>query len=1046
MFFARLGAAAARFRWLVLAAWVVGAGLLNVLIPQLSDVVKQDTVPFLPDSAQVMQAYHDLGTRFSGGEARGQAIVVLEDPNGLNAADEAYYASLVKRIAANRTRVVFVQDDIDHPELRQTDRSRDGRALYIGIGLVAPVGTPKGDDDAVWLRSLLATGRPAGLQAHVTGETGIIADFQESIQKSTVRTTAITLLLVLLILLVVYRSPTTPIVPMVTIGFAAAVARPLVALLGLHVLKVAAFTDTFILAIIFGAGTDYCLFVISRFREEMAHGSPGGAALATSVRRVGEAISCSAATVVVGGLAMLPAHVSLFNTTGPAIAIAVVVTLAAGLTLAPALIAVGGERLFWPRAAKAERRSRFWTSAAALIARRPRRVLVGALVPLLLLAALYPAMRVTYDERSPQPASTDSMVGLAALDRHFRSGEVLPDYVLVESGHDLRNARDVAALDAVTKAIAATPGVSGVRGFTQPTGTRIPQASVAAAAGVVGEKLGAAGAQVAQGSSGASRLDAGAQQLSSGAAQLAAGARQAQAATGQIGEGMGQEAGGLQSAVDGAGAAAGGAAQLSTGAGQLGDGLRALRGGVQQAVDGMDMVLAELRTDAGCNLSPGCRQARDGLQQIDDAERTQILPGMDQAISAAARIAAGDHDLAGGLAGLRDGLSRAQDGMRQLQAAEAEFSARLGQLAGGAGALGGGASQLGTGASQLAGGTQQLGSGLAQAASFLTSMSGEARAAGIDTFYVPGDRLSGPELELARTYYISRDGHSARFLVYSRDDPFSVSAMNTVDRVHDASLAAMRGTSLAGARLLIGGTAALNDDLRGMFGQDFAVVAVAVLLGVLLVLALLLRSVLAPLYLLVSVLLSYAAAMGLTTFVWQELLHKPAVDWTVGIFAFIMLVSVGADYNIFLMSRVREEVERDPVHGIQRAVARTGAIITSAGVIFAGTFAALMTSPLSNIAEAGFAITCGLLLDTFIVRSFLVPAVAMLLGRWNWWPRRIGAPRGDAEQLALWGGGVGAAAGGGWGGRPGRRLPGLRGGVGVPAWRRLTWAERNSRS
>jgi RND superfamily putative drug exporter len=106
----------------------------------------------------------------------------------------------------------------------------------------------------------------------------------------------------------------------------------------------------------------------------------------------------------------------------------------------------------------------------------------------------------------------------------------------------------------------------------------------------------------------------------------------------------------------------------------------------------------------------------------------------------------------------------------------------------------------------------------------------------------------------------------------------------------------------------------------------------------------------------------------------------------VPIFAFMMLVSVGADYNIFLMSRVREEVQRDPRRGIARAVTRTGAIITSAGIIFAGTFAALISSPLNSIAEAGTAITLGLLLDTFVVRSFVVPAIAMMLGRWNWWP------------------------------------------------------------
>src|SRR5258708_3985120 len=185
----------------------------------------------------------------------------------------------------------------------------------------------------------------------------------------------------------------------------------------------------------------------------MARDGDPARSLAASVRRVGEAISCSAATVVVGGLAMLPANVSLFSTTGPAIAVAVVVTLVAGLTLSPALIAAGGTRFFWPRGLRAEPPSRFWAAAAGLIARRPGRVALAALLPLVLLALLYPGMRVTYDERSPQPASNDSMVGLTSLNQHFPAGEVLPDYVLVESGHDLRDARDVAALDTLTKSL-----------------------------------------------------------------------------------------------------------------------------------------------------------------------------------------------------------------------------------------------------------------------------------------------------------------------------------------------------------------------------------------------------------------------------------------------------------------------------------------------------------------------------------------------------------------------------------------------------------------
>ena len=991
--FQTLGALATRLRWVILGGWLVAAAVLNVAVPQLSTVIQRDTVPFLPDSSAVMTAYRVMGEKFDSSNARGQAIVVMENGGGLSQRDEAYHAALVRRIESDHARVAFVQDQVEHAELHATQTSRDGKAEWFVVGLRAPVGTPRGDSDATWLRSLAASGRPADLAVHITGDTGIIADFQASVQQSTTRTTAMTIVLVMIILLVIYRSPVTPVIPMATIGLALGVARPLVALLGLHVFKVAAFTDTFLIAIVFGAGTDYCIFLISRFKEQMAHGEPRPVALATGVRRVGEAITCSAATVVVGGLAMLPANVSLFSTTGPAIAVAVVVTLIAGLTLTPALIAIGGDRFFWPQRIRAEHVSRFWSGAADLIARRPGRVLGAALVPLLLLAALYPTMHLTYDERSPQPQGNDSMVGLTALDRHFPRGSVLPDYVVVRSDHDLRNPRDLAVLDTVTRSLQKVEGVVSVRSFTQPGGGRIEQASIPYQVGVVAQGLDGARGSVAAGQGGMAKLNSGAQQLSDGSGQLASGAQQAQGATQQLLDGMAQEHAGLQSTIGGTSAAQDGATRLRDGAAQLATGLRGARDGVQAAVDGMSQVLLYFASDPQCAVPGPCQQARDGLRQVRDAERDQLLPGLDQAITASEQIASGDGDLATGMAQLHDGLVRADSGMQQLQVGERTFQQKMGELAGGAAQLHGGAAQLSGGLGTAVGGTSQLGGGLGQAADFLGSLSRQARDAGLDTFFVPADKLDDPRFALSRYYYLSSDGTTARLLVTGGDDAFSTAAMDRVQREHAAVDTALRGTPLAGSTVFIASDAALNADLRTLFAHDFTVVSLAVMVGVLLVLALLLRSLLAPIYLLASVLLSYGAAMGITTFVWQDLLHKGAIDWTVGIFAFIMLVSVGADYNIFLMSRVREEVRRDPVDGIKHAVMRTGAIITSAGVIFAGTFAALVISPLSNIAETGFAITCGLLLDTFIVRSFLVPSVAVLLGRFNWWP---GTPRAAA--------------------------------------------------
>jgi RND superfamily putative drug exporter len=779
----------------------------------------------------------------------------------------------------------------------------------------------------------------------------------------------------------------TPLIPLTVIGLSILVVRPLVAFLGLHVIQVAAFTETFILAIVFGAGTDYCIFMISRFREQMAAGDSRTRAIATSTHRVGEAIASSAVTVMVGGLSMLPAHVSLFSTTGPAIAVAVVVTLIAGLTLTPALIAMGGDRFFWPQRVRTEQHSRFWSRAAALITRRPARVALAGLVPLLVLAALYPTMRLTYDERAPQPTSNDSVQGLDALNRHYPGGEIMPNYVLVSSGHDMRNPRDLAALDEATKSVSRIDGVASVRSFTQPQGTRLQQASIPYQAGQIAQGLSQAQQGVDKGGAGAKQLDTGATALSSGAQQLADGAGRAQGATQQLDQGLSQEAAGLQQLTHGTTQSQQGAGDLAQGARDLAAGLQVARDGVAQAVDGMGQVLTYLAADPRCGIGdPTCTRARDGLTAIRDAERDQLIPGLNRAIDGARHIATANGSLADGAGRLHDGLLQAQDGLQKLQAGERLFAAKLGDLSSGATQLSSGAQQLGGGAQQLGGGTAALSTGLGQAADFLNRVNREASAAGIDTFYIPGDRLDDPQLALARYYYMSADGRTARLMVFGRDNPFGIAAMDRTGQERSAVHDALRGTSLGSANVLMAGFAAQNESIRGYFTQDFRLVAVVVLLGVFAVLVLLLRSLVAPLYLLASVVLSYAAAMGLTTFIWQDLAGMPAIDWTVPIFAFMMLVSVGADYNIFLMSRVREEVQRDPRRGIARAVTRTGAIITSAGIIFAGTFAALISSPLNSIAEAGTAITLGLLLDTFVVRSFVVPAIAMMLGRWNWWP------------------------------------------------------------
>ena len=190
--------------------------------------------------------------------------------------------------------------------------------------------------------------------------------------------------------------------------------------------------------------------------------------------------------------------------------------------------------------------------------------------------------------------------------------------------------------------------------------------------------------------------------------------------------------------------------------------------------------------------------------------------------------------------------------------------------------------------------------------------------------------------------------------------------------------------------MLVGGPTATSYDTKVASDRDTRVVLPLILLAIGVILALLLRSLVAPIYLLATIVLSYAATLGLCTLLFAWFFGHDGVSSGMPFFLFVFLVALGVDYNIFLMSRIREETARLGLHdGTRQAVGRTGGVITSAGIILAGTFAALMTLPLRDLVQLGFAVAIGVLLDTFVVRTVMVPAIVLLLGRWNWWPSRV---------------------------------------------------------
>jgi RND superfamily putative drug exporter len=226
--------------------------------------------------------------------------------------------------------------------------------------------------------------------------------------------------------------------------------------------------------------------------------------------------------------------------------------------------------------------------------------------------------------------------------------------------------------------------------------------------------------------------------------------------------------------------------------------------------------------------------------------------------------------------------------------------------------------------------------------------------------------------------------------------PDSQAAYATIDRVRSAVHA------IPGADALVGGNSAINLDVERAAAHDRQVIIPLILAVVFVVLALLLRAIVAPVMLIATVVLSFAAALGVSALVFDHVFNFGGADTSFPLFVFVFLVALGIDYNIFLMTRVREEAKhRGTRVGAVTGLAATGGVITSAGLVLAGTFAALGTLPVTFLAELGFAVAFGVLLDTLVVRSVLVTALNLDIGRWLWWPNDLAhVPDRDPGQLS----------------------------------------------
>jgi len=952
----------AKLRWAFLAAWIAIAAASVLVMPDLQEIVKRTEQNFLPSDSESLQATRLLNRINPESRAASSGVIVLNRDGGLQESDIDWMNGMLSELEQNKAQigVSSILTEQTQPELKDQFRSQDGTTM------LAIVNLPYSDLDDATLAAIndiqtYLDQAPKGARAALTGSAPITQQFQQSSQDGLKKTEILTVGLVLVILLFVFRSPVAPLIPLVTIGISLVISRGLIAAATDWGLPVSNFTESFLIAVLFGAGTDYCILMIQRFREELAKDGDRLAALSRTLRGVGKTIVFSSSTVFAAFFLIGFARFGLYQSAA-GVAIGVVVTLACGMTLVPALLLLLGRAVYWPMkigAGQGHGESRWWGGAAKLASKRSVLVIIVVAIVLAPLTMLFKGQR-TFDDLAEIDPALGSVTGFRQVERAFGSGEVFPVSIAIEAGASMRTPSALAALEIASGDAMRVPGVKEVRSAVRPLGKQLTELTVLDQLGKTNEAIGKLKEGVTDVGSG---LEDANRQLSGSRDQLQ-----------QLEGGLQEMASQTEDARQGADKLQQGLQQSADGASRFAEGTRSLSSAAVSLGGDIDKLIAE---------HP--ELAQDPSLLAIAAKQQALAKGLSTIAVGAVPLSQGLIGMVPALGQLGDGLSKLADGQRQAAQGVASFQAGMGKLTDGL--------RQGTdGLNQVANGLGQV-----QQAQENIAAAGKSQIGG---WVLPEEALTTDSFKQALDYYVSDDGLVTRFDVILADNPYSEQAMDTVSRVTDALRQSLSASVIPEAKVYASGTSARYNELRDLSLDDFLRTGALVLAGIALVLILLLRSILAPLYVLASLGFNYLVTMGILEFLFVRVLGYPGLSWSVSFFIFLIIVALGVDYSIFLMARFKEEYRIGGVKAaMTKAMTTTGTVIVSAAVIMGGTFGALGLSGVLTLVQIGVGTLIGLLLYAVVFMALVVPSFSFLFGEANWWPfnrrRRAAVPQAE---------------------------------------------------
>ena len=909
---------------LVILAWVALTLLVTFAVPSLEQVGDEHAVSLAPQDAPAAQAMKRMGKDFNESDSDSFAMIVLEGQQPLADDARSYYADLVRKLRGDPKHVEHVQDLWGDRLTATGAQSPDGKAAYVQLNLAGNQGTTVGEESVAAVRSIVnQTPPPPGVKVYLTGAAPLVSEMQHTGNRSILKITVAAAAIICVVLLVVYRSIITVILLLVMVGIELLAARGIVAYLGhLDLFGLSTVATNFLVALGMAAGTDYGIFFFGRYQEARQAGEDRETAYYTAYRGVAPVVLASGLTIAGAILCLSFTRLPYFHSLGVPCAVGMLVTVAVAVTLVPAVLAVGGRfGLFDPKCRIKVYR---WRRVGTAIVRWPVPILAGACAIALMGLLALPGYRTSYNDRLYLPKEISANQGYAAADRHFSQARMMPEILLLESDHDLRNPSDFLVLNKVAKAVLRIQGISRVQGITRPEGTPIEHTSIPFLlsmqnAGMlqnmeymknrvndIGQEIGEITKMLAVMQHEYSLL----QQITATTHHTIAETKEVTAVTNE------------------------------------------LRDYIANFEDFFRPIRSYFYWEKHCHGIPICWSLKsvfesvDGVDELSDKMR-DLVKDLDQLDALMPQLVAQFPPM----------IATMQSARTMMQTMRSTMSGVFGEM------------------DDMTKNANAMGQAF-------------DAAKNDDSFYLPPEIFQNKDFQQAMSSFLSPDGKAARFIISQRGDPGTPEGLRRVERIKPAAEEALKATPLANARVYVAGTAATFRDFRDGSKYDLLIAGIAALCLILAIMLIMTRSFIAALVIVGTIALSLGASFGLSVLVWQYVLGIK-LHWMVLAFCVIILLAVGSDYNLLLVSRMKEELSAGINTGIIRAMGGTGKVVTNAGLVFAFTMMAMVVSELRIIAQAGTTIGLGLLFDTLIVRSFMTPSIAALLGRWFWWPQIV---------------------------------------------------------